>query len=340
MGLVPAVSVHKVRVPTSPVEGLTPLTSTTGRENVRMFRLGVNRPSLPAPRITVRTVQGVSQGILRCDPDTKCHDCQRGLINCCTGCGVGLATSSVVVASNNSRTILFSFLTYLGPKSRVVIPRPTCTGCVTFTVSTKTGVHAVTAAVRRNFSLPGMRGFRRLVGRHAHTVLVYGPGGPANCLCAHHRVGRVHSLIGGCSLFLFSSRICHRFVCANSPCVSTYRLRNVRGGIILVSSISGHCSRYNVHVNTLVAGGGRVQSTIVGFYRTHLDPPLVNRVTTRTSLSTSRSCLHSACSRCMRHHGYLVSKLGHVPNMCSPVPVKTFCAITGLPMSSSSGFYT
>ncbi len=331
---------HNRRVPRSPVQGLTPLTFRTGREKIRICRLGVNRPSLPSPQTTVSTVQGVSHGVLRCDPDRKCLDCHRGLINCCTGCGVGLATSSVVVASKNSRTILFTFLSYLGPNSRVVIPRPTCTGCVTFTVSTNTIVHAVSAAVRRNFSLPGIRGFRRLVGRHAHTVLVYGPGGPAKCLCAHQRVGRVHSLIGGCSLCLFSSRICHRFVCANSPCVSTYRLRKVRGGMILVSSISGHCDRYNVHVNTLVAGGITIHRTIVGFYRTHLDPPLVNRVTTRTSLSRPRSCKHRICSRCIRQHGYLVSKLGQVPNICSPVPVKTFCAMTGLPISSTRSFYT
>lgn len=332
------ISQRGLEMPQSPIRKLAPLAYDAESKGVKIYRLNIGQPDLPAPRKALEVLKKIDRTTLEYSPSQGYLSLRQSLVNYYERYQIKLDADDIIITSGGSEAVLFAFMSCLNPGDEIIVPEPSYANYMSFAISAGAVIRTVTTTIEEGFCLPEVEKFEELINERTKAILICNPNNPTGYLYTQREMAQIRDIVKKYNLYLFSDEVYREFIYTGSPYISAMHLAGVERNVVLIDSVSMRYSECGIRIGALITKNENVRKTVMKFCQARLSPPLLGQLVAEASIEGTEQYSRDVYDEYVERRKCLVDGVNRIPGCYTPMPMGAFYTVAQLPVDDAEKF--
>lgn len=334
----PNVSERGIKMPSSPIRKLTPLSDSAKARGLKVYHLNIGQPDIPTPEVGLKAMRNIERKVLEYSPSEGNRSYREKLVNYYAKYKISVAADEIIVTTGGSEAVLFAFMACLDPGDEIIIPEPAYANYMAFAVSAGAVIRTIPSSIEEGFALPPIDKFEALINERTKGILICNPNNPTGYLYSRAEMNQIKHLVQKHDLYLFSDEVYREFIYTGSPYVSACHLVGIEDNVVLIDSVSKRYSECGIRIGALITKNKEVRKAVLKLCQARLSPPLIGQIIAEASLDAGTDYLQDVYDEYVERRKFLIDRLNRIPGVYSPIPMGAFYTVVRLPVDDADKF--
>lgn len=334
----PNVSERGIKMPSSPIRKLTPLSDSAKARGLKVYHLNIGQPDIPTPEVGLEAMRNIERKVLEYSPSEGNRSYREKLVNYYAKYKISVAADEIIVTTGGSEAVLFAFMACLDPGDEIIIPEPAYANYMAFAVSAGAVIRTIPSSIEEGFALPPIDKFEALINERTKGILICNPNNPTGYLYSRAEMNQIKHLVQKHDLYLFSDEVYREFIYTGSPYVSACHLVGIEDNVVLIDSVSKRYSECGIRIGALITKNKEVRKAVLKLCQARLSPPLIGQIIAEASLDAGTDYLQDVYDEYVERRKFLIDRLNRIPGVYSPIPMGAFYTVVRLPVDDADKF--
>ncbi|MCK5170397.1 MAG: pyridoxal phosphate-dependent aminotransferase, partial [Bacteroidales bacterium] len=252
--------------------------------------------------------------------------------------GIDVDHTEMLITTGGSEAITFAFLSTLNPGDEVIIPEPFYANYIGFAVSAGVVVKPITSSIEKDFALPAIEEFEKLITPKTKGIVICNPNNPTGYLYSESELQQLKSLIEKYDLYLYSDEVYREFCYDGNSHFSAMHLKGIEQNVIMLDSVSKRYSMCGVRIGALVTKNKDVINAAMKFAQARLCPPSFGQWASEAALNTPDDYFEEVYNEYIDRRNFMVDALNKMEGVYCPKPKGAFYTVVKLPIDDADKF--
>ena len=313
------ISQRGVEMPASPIRKLAPLAYAAEDRGVKIYRLNIGQPDLPAPQKALDVLKHVDRKTLEYSPSQGYRSLRKALVNYYDRYQIKLDEEEIIITCGGSEAAAYA-------------------NYMSFAISAGAVIKTVATTIEEGFCLPKVEKFEELINERTKAILICNPNNPTGYLYTQKEMNQIRDLVKKYNLYLFSDEVYREFIYTGSPYISAMHLEGIRQNVVLIDSVSKRYSECGIRIGALITKNEKVRNTVMKFCQARLSPPLIGQIIAEASIEGTEQYSRDVYDEYVERRKCLIDGVNKIPGCYTPVPMGAFYTVAQLPVDDTEKF--
>lgn len=334
----PQISEKGKAMPSSPIRKLVPYAEVAKKKGVKVYHLNIGQPDIPTPEVALNAVRNYKETVIEYSHSAGNESYRKGLAKYYQGIGISIDHNDMLITTGGSEAITFALMSTLNPGDEIIIPEPFYANYNGFATQAGVVVKPVTASISKDFALPPIAEFEKLITPKTKGIVICNPNNPTGYLYTKAELEQLATIIKKHDLYLFSDEVYREFCYDGNEHFSAMNLPGLEQNVILMDSVSKRYSMCGVRIGALITRNKEVITTALKFGQARLCPPSYGQVAAEAALETPADYFKGVYNEYIDRRNFMVEALNKMEGVYCPKPKGAFYTVVKLPIDDSDKF--
>jgi aspartate aminotransferase len=325
-------------MPASPIRKLVPYAEEAKRKGIRVYHLNIGQPDIDTPEVAINAIRNIDLKVVEYSHSAGIESYRKKLAGYYRNIGINVNHNEIIVTTGGSEAIIFALMTCMDQDDEIIVPEPFYTNYNGFAVESGVKVVPVTSSIEKDFSLPPIEHFEKLITPRTKGIIICNPNNPTGYLYSLPELQQLRDIIKKHELYLFSDEVYREFCYDEAKHFSAMCLKGVENNVVMLDSVSKRYSECGVRIGALVTKNKDILGTALKYAQARLSPPTFGQIAAEASLDTPKEYFHKVYYEYIARRNYLVEALNKIEGVYTPKPKGAFYTIARLPVDDSDRF--
>jgi aspartate aminotransferase len=325
-------------MPASPIRKLVPYAEEAKRKGIRVYHLNIGQPDIDTPEVAINAIRNIDLKVVEYSHSAGIESYRKKLAGYYRNIGINVNHNEIIVTTGGSEAIIFALMTCMDQDDEIIVPEPFYTNYNGFAVESGVKVVPVTSSIEKDFSLPPIEHFEKLITPRTKGIIICNPNNPTGYLYSLPELQQLRDIIKKHELYLFSDEVYREFCYDEAKHFSAMCLEGVENNVVMLDSVSKRYSECGVRIGALVTKNKDILGTALKYAQARLSPPTFGQIAAEASLDTPKEYFHKVYYEYIARRNYLVEALNKIEGVYTPKPKGAFYTIARLPVDDSDRF--
>lgn len=334
----PQISQKGQMMPASPIRKLVPYAEEAKKKGHKVYHLNIGQPDIPTPEVALDAVKNITEKVIEYSHSAGNESYRKGLAKYYQGVDINVDHTEMLITTGGSEAITFAFLSTLNPGDEVIIPEPFYANYIGFAVSAGVVVKPITSSIEKDFALPAIEEFEKLITPKTKGIVICNPNNPTGYLYSESELQQLKSLIEKYDLYLYSDEVYREFCYDGNSHFSAMHLKGIEQNVIMLDSVSKRYSMCGVRIGALVTKNKDVINAAMKFAQARLCPPSFGQWASEAALNTPDDYFEEVYNEYIDRRNFMVDALNKMEGVYCPKPKGAFYTVVKLPIDDADKF--
>ena len=334
----PQISQKGQMMPASPIRKLVPYAEEAKKKGHKVYHLNIGQPDIPTPEVALDAVKNITEKVIEYSHSAGNESYRKGLAKYYQGVDIDVDHTEMLITTGGSEAITFAFLSTLNPGDEVIIPEPFYANYIGFAVSAGVVVKPITSSIEKDFALPAIEEFEKLITPKTKGIVICNPNNPTGYLYSESELQQLKTLIEKYDLYLYSDEVYREFCYDGNTHFSAMHLKGIEQNVIMLDSVSKRYSMCGVRIGALVTKNKDVINAAMKFAQARLCPPSFGQWASEAALNTPDDYFEEVYNEYIDRRNFMVDALNKMEGVYCPKPKGAFYTVVKLPIDDADKF--
>lgn len=263
------VSKRAQKVIASPIRKFLPLLQKTEKKGVKVYKINVGDPDLPAPLPFYQTIKKYPPKTLGYAPSPGILQHTQAWQTYLKQFGADLPLQNIIPTVGGAEAILLAIMAVADPGDEILVFEPLYSSYKSFSVMMGIKAVPVTLRLENNFALPDIATIEKKITPRTKAVVVINPDNPTGKLWSRPELLTVIRLAKKYHLFIISDETYREIRFQGKP-YSLLAERSARQNVILTDSLSKRFSMPGARLGCVASFNKEVMQSVLKFAQARL----------------------------------------------------------------------
>lgn len=325
-------------MPESPIRKLVPYAEEAKKRGVEVIHLNIGQPDIKTPQAALDAVRNHNIEVLAYSRTEGSEEYRTKIGAYYEKQGFKLSASEIIVTTGGSEALSFTMGSVADPGDELIIPEPFYANYNGFATAMGLKVVPVVSDIERNFALPPIEEFERLITNRTRAILICNPGNPTGYLYSREEIKKLSGLVRKHDLFLIADEVYREFTYDGKEHYSILQEEGLDKHAIVVDSVSKRYSMCGARIGCMVSRNKDVIRTALKFAQARLSPPTLAQIASEAALDTPQSYFDDVIEEYVERRNILIEELQKIPEVTVAKPQGAFYCMAELPVDDADDF--
>ena len=334
----PQISQKGQMMPASPIRKLVPYAEEAKKKGHKVYHLNIGQPDIPTPEVALDAIKNITEKVIEYSHSAGNESYRKGLAKYYQGVDIDVDHTEILITTGGSEAITFAFLSTLNPGDEVIIPEPFYANYIGFAVSAGVVVKPITSSIEKDFALPAIEEFEKLITPKTKGIVICNPNNPTGYLYSESELQQLKTLIEKYDLYLYSDEVYREFCYDGNSHFSAMHLKGIEQNVILLDSVSKRYSMCGVRIGAMITKNKDVINAAMKFAQARLCPPSFGQWASEAALNTPADYFDEVYNEYIERRNFMVDALNKMEGVYCPKPKGAFYTVVKLPIDDADKF--
>ena len=334
----PEISRKGASMPESPIRKLVPYAEDAKKRGVEVIHLNIGQPDIKTPKIALDAVRNCKLEVLEYSRTEGSEAYRTKIAAYYAKQGIQVSAEEIIVTTGGSEALSFTMGSIADPGDEIIIPEPFYANYNGFATAMGLTVVPVVSSIEKNFALPPIEEFEKLISSRTRAVLICNPGNPTGYLYSKEEISKLAKLVKKHDLFLVSDEVYREFTYDNAEHFSILKEEGLESNAIMVDSVSKRYSMCGARIGCIVTRNKEVIQTALKFGQARLSPPTLAQIASEAALDTPQEYFDAVIEEYVARRNILIEELKKIPDVVVAEPKGAFYCMAELPVKDADHF--
>ena len=334
----PKISSKGFNMPESPIRKLVPYAEEAKKRGIKVFHLNIGQPDIKTPDIALKAIKENDIEVLSYSHSAGFQSYRNKLAKYYQRNNMNISSEEIIVTTGGSEALLFTIGSITDPEDEIIIPEPFYANYNGFSLASGVKVVPVVSSIDKNFALPKIEEFEKLITSKTKAILICNPGNPTGYLYSKEEIEKLKTIVLKHDLFLIADEVYREFVYDGLQHHSIMHLKGIEQNAIMIDSVSKRYSMCGARIGCVVSKNKEIISTALKFAQARLSPPTFAQIASEAALDTPISYFEDVIVEYKDRRDTLIAGLEKIEGVKVAKPKGAFYCIAELPVDSAEKF--
>jgi len=208
----PKISSKGFNMPESPIRKLVPYAEEAKKRGIKVFHLNIGQPDIKTPDIALKAIKENDIEVLSYSHSAGFQSYRNKLAKYYQRNNMNISSEEIIVTTGGSEALLFTIGSITDPEDEIIIPEPFYANYNGFSLASGVKVVPVVSSIDKNFALPKIEEFEKLITSKTKAILICNPGNPTGYLYSKEEIEKLKTIVLKHDLFLIADEVYREFV--------------------------------------------------------------------------------------------------------------------------------
>ncbi len=325
-------------MPESVIRKLMPFADMAKENGKKVYHLNIGQPDIKTSQAALDAVKNFNLKILKYSPSEGFRSYREGLVDYYKKADIEVEIDNLLVSTGGSEAILFTLNSITDPGDEIIIPEPFYANYSGFGISIGVNIIPVTSHLEKNFALPPIEEFEKLITPSTKAIIICNPGNPTGYIYTLEELQKLRELALKYDLFLIADEVYREFVYDDAKHFSILNLKELEKNAIVIDSVSKRYSMCGARIGCVISRNEEFMATVLKYAQARLSPPTLAQIASEAALQTEPKYFSKIKQEYLRRRNTLVEDLNEIEGVCCPRPRGAFYAVAELMVDSAQHF--
>ncbi|WP_430909458.1 pyridoxal phosphate-dependent aminotransferase [Maribacter sp. 2-571] len=334
----PNVSQKGRSMPESPIRKLVPFAEAAKKNGANVIHLNIGQPDIKTPQVALDAVKNNTIEVLAYSRTEGSETYRTKLANYYGTHGIAVNADNIIISTGGSEALSFVMGSIADAGDEIIIPEPFYANYNGFASAANVTVVPVVSEIDRNFALPPISEFEKLIGPRTRAIFICNPGNPTGYLYSKEEIDQLADIVRKKDIFLVADEVYREFTYDDREHYSILQIPGLEENAIVVDSVSKRYSMCGARVGCLVSKNKDLVQTAMKFAQARLSPPTYAQLASEAALETPASYFEEVKTEYVARRDLLISELEKIEGIKVARPQGAFYCIAELPITDADDF--
>ncbi len=325
-------------MPESPIRKLVPFAEAAKKNGANVIHLNIGQPDIKTPQVALDAVKNNTIEVLAYSRTEGSETYRTKLANYYGTHGIAVNADNIIISTGGSEALSFVMGSIADAGDEIIIPEPFYANYNGFASAANVTVVPVVSEIDRNFALPPISEFEKLIGPRTRAIFICNPGNPTGYLYSKEEIDQLADIVRKKDIFLVADEVYREFTYDDREHYSILQIPGLEENAIVVDSVSKRYSMCGARVGCLVSKNKDLVQTAMKFAQARLSPPTYAQLASEAALETPASYFEEVKTEYVARRDLLISELEKIEGIKVARPQGAFYCIAELPITDADDF--
>ncbi len=325
-------------MPESPIRKLVPFAEAAKKNGANVIHLNIGQPDIKTPQVALDAVKNNTIEVLAYSRTEGSETYRTKLANYYGTHGIAVNSDNIIISTGGSEALSFVMGSIADAGDEIIIPEPFYANYNGFASAANVTVVPVVSEIDRNFALPPISEFEKLIGPRTRAIFICNPGNPTGYLYSKEEIDQLADIVRKKDIFLVADEVYREFTYDDREHYSILQIPGLEEHAIVVDSVSKRYSMCGARVGCLVSKNKDLVQTAMKFAQARLSPPTYAQLASEAALETPASYFEEVKTEYVARRDLLISELEKIEGIKVARPQGAFYCIAELPITDADDF--
>ncbi len=334
----PSISRKGQLMPESPIRKLVPYAEAAKKRGVEVIHLNIGQPDIKTPKMAMDAIREHNIEVLEYSRTEGSEEYRTKIAAYYAKQDIQVDASDIIVTTGGSEALSFTMGSVADPGDEIIIPEPFYANYNGFATAMGLTVVPVISRIERNFALPPIEEFEKLITGRTRAILICNPGNPTGYLYSKEEIKKLARLVKERDLFLIADEVYREFTYDGKVHYSVLEEPGLEDQAIMVDSVSKRYSMCGARIGCMVTRNSEVIKTALKFAQARLSPPTLAQIASEAALDTPQSYFDAVKEEYVERRNILIEELKKIQDVIVAEPQGAFYCMAELPVADADDF--
>lgn len=325
-------------MPESPIRKLVPYAEEAKKRGVEVIHLNIGQPDIKTPKMAMDAIRDHNIEVLEYSRTEGSEEYRTKIAAYYAKQDVHVTSKDIIVTTGGSEALSFTMGSVADPGDEIIIPEPFYANYNGFATAMGLTVIPVVSEIERNFALPPIEEFEKLITSRTRAILICNPGNPTGYLYSKEEIQKLSKLVKAHDLFLIADEVYREFTYDGKAHYSVLEEPGLEDHAIMVDSVSKRYSMCGARIGCMVTRNADVIKTALKFAQARLSPPTLAQIASEAALDTPQSYFDAVKEEYVERRDILIEELQKIQDVVVAKPHGAFYCMAELPVADADDF--
>lgn len=332
------ISKRALQTQASPIRKLNPLAQTAEKKGIKVIKLNIGQPDLPAPPAVLKEIRNFPLKNITYAPSQGLTPAIQAWQTYYKNIGLNFAENEIIVTTAGSESLVFAMAAIADPGEEILIFEPFYTNYNGFASLISVKLVPIKTKIEDGFHLPKISEIENKITKKTRGILICNPNNPTGTVYTKKELAGLAKIAKKYHLFLINDEVYREFVFGGKKHFSLFSFKEIAQNIILCDSVSKRFNLCGARVGCLASKNKAVMKNVLKFCQTRLSSPTVEQLAVIPLLKNSKSYTRQLIKEYEKRRQTVESGLKNIPGIVYHFPEGAFYIIIKLPIKDSEHF--
>lgn len=333
----PQISKRALATTVSPIRKYIPLILEAEKKGVKVFKLNMGDPDIPAPTEFLETIKSYSPEQIPYSPSTGLPKHILAWQKYYQTLGIKLKTNQILPTAGCSEAIMYSLMAITDPGDEILVFEPFYPSYKSFAAMLGIKLKAITLTAKNNYALPTGKKIETSITKKTKAILITNPNNPTGTVMNKKELMIILGIAKKYNLFIISDETYRDIIFSGSP-ISILQIPATGPKAIVVDSASKRFSLPGVRIGCVASHNKEVMSTILKFCLARLAAPTLGQIGLIRLLKNHQPYVKKITTEYKKRRDIVITELKKIPGVTYVAPSGAFYMIVELPVKNAEDF--
>ncbi len=334
----PVLSQKGRNMPASPIRKLVPFADQAKKNGIKVYHLNIGQPDIKMPGHVLQAIKNIDLELIAYSPSQGYESYRRKLAGYYQKNNIDISADDMIITTGGSEALSIAIGSIADPGDEIIIPEPFYANYNGFAKQNAVNVIPIHSSIDRNFALPPISEFEKLITPKTKAILYSNPGNPTGYVYSEEEIAQLRDIALKHDIFIISDEVYREFVYDGGQHHSILHQKGMDNHAIIIDSVSKRYSMCGARVGTLISKNKDLMQTAIKFAQARLSPPTLGQIAAEAAVDTPSSYFDEVISEYKDRRDTLVAKLNEIEGIKVAEPKGAFYVIAELPVDNAEKF--
>ena len=334
----PVLSQKGQNMPASPIRKLVPFADQAKKKGIKVYHLNIGQPDIKTPENVLKAVKNIDLDLIAYSPSQGYESYRKKLAGYYQRNHIDITADDIIVTTGGSEALAIAIGSIADPGDEIIIPEPFYANYNGFAKQNAVNVVPIHSSIDKNFALPPIAEFEKLITPKTKAILYSNPGNPTGYVYAKDEIAQLRDLALKHDIFIIADEVYREFVYDGGQHHSILHQDGMDNHAIIIDSVSKRYSMCGARVGTLISKNKDLMQTAIKFAQARLSPPSLGQIASEAAVDTPQSYFDEVIGEYKNRRDTLVKKLNEIDGIKVAEPKGAFYVIAELPVDNAENF--
>ncbi len=334
----PVLSQKGRNMPASPIRKLVPFADLAKKNGIKVYHLNIGQPDIKMPENVLQAIKNIDLELIAYSPSQGYESYRRKLAGYYQKNNIDISADDMIITTGGSEALSIAIGSIADPGDEIIIPEPFYANYNGFAKQNAVNVIPIHSSIERNFALPPISEFERLITPKTKAILYSNPGNPTGYVYSKDEITQLRNIALKHDIFIIADEVYREFVYDGGQHHSILHQEGMENHAIIIDSVSKRYSMCGARVGTLISKNKQLMQTAIKFAQARLSPPTLGQIVSEAAVDTPSSYFDEVITEYKDRRDTLVAKLNEIDGIKVADPKGAFYVIAELPVDNAEKF--
>jgi len=334
----PGLSTKGQNMPASPIRKLVPFADTAKKKGIKVYHLNIGQPDIKTPKNVIEAIKNINLDLIAYSPSQGYESYRKKLTSYYQKNHINISADDIIVTTGGSEALAIAIGSIADPDDEIIIPEPFYANYNGFAKQNAVNVVPIHSSIDKNFALPPISEFEKLITPKTKAILYSNPGNPTGYVYSEDEIKQLRDLALKYDIYIIADEVYREFIYGDTTHHSILHQEGMDNHAIIVDSVSKRYSMCGARIGTLISKNKSLMQTAIKFAQARLSPPTLGQIASEAAIDTPQSYFNNVISEYKDRRDTLIEKLQEIDGIKVAAPKGAFYVIAELPVDNAEKF--